>query len=250
MRMVKSLADALANLDLAKEIATAEPQKATAPRLLSGARGAVNGRDAFRAAPNRDEISSESRSPSQGRGGFEAYREHWQRQFCADRDLLPSAKVVLCVLWLYLNRETRTAWPSLRTLAKDTGMAPSSIDRLVRIAEKRGHLQITHGDSHSRTANTYTPILKQPEGLSDLDGTVPTPEARGLSRLDGTPCPIQTGQTVPHWGTEPLNEPLNEPLKEPKGEFEEEDASVARQANHEHSSRREPPSLCPKVGER
>jgi helix-turn-helix protein len=160
MRTVKSFAEALANLDLAKGIATAEPQKATAPRLLSGARGAVNGRDAFRAAPNRDEISSESRSPSQGCGGFEAYREHWQRQFCADRDLLPSAKVVLCVLCLYLNRETRTAWPSLRTLAKDTGMAPSSIDRLVRIAEKRGHLQITHGDSSQRVSNIYAPALK------------------------------------------------------------------------------------------
>jgi hypothetical protein len=231
---MRTLNDALANLDRAKEIAAAEPQKATAPRLLSGARGAVNGADANKAAFSK-EIFSESCLPSQGRGGFEAYREHWQRQFCADRDLLTSAKVVLFALCWYLNRETRTAWPSLRTLAKNVRMAKSSIERLVLIAEERGHLQIIHGDSHSRTANTYTPILKQPEGLS---------------RLGGTPCPIQTGQTVPHCGTEPLNEPLIEPLKESKGEFEEEDASVARQANHEHSSGREPLSLCPKVGER
>jgi hypothetical protein len=144
---MRTLKDALANLDRAKEIAAAEPQKATAPRLLSGARGAVNGRGAFGAALTRNEEFSESRLPSQGRGGFEAYREHWQRQFCADRDLLPSAKVVLCVLCLYLNRETRTAWPSLRTLAKNVRMAKSSIERLVLIAEERGHLQIIHGDA-------------------------------------------------------------------------------------------------------
>jgi Helix-turn-helix domain len=237
--VVKSLAEALANLDLAKELAAAEPQKATAPRLLSGARGAVNG--GSRAALSRKEEFSESSSPSQGRGGFEAYREHWQRQFCADRDLLPSAKVVLFALCWYLNRETRTAWPSLRTLAKNVGMAPSSIERLVRIAEERGHLQIAHGDSHSRTANTYTPTLKQPEALSDPGGTVPTLKLGELSDPDRTPCPIQTGQTVPHYGTEPLNEPPIEPLREARGEFEGGVASVARQANRERSSRREPP---------
>jgi Helix-turn-helix domain len=234
--VAKSFAEAIANLDLAKELAAAEPQKATAPRLLSGARGAVmNGSG----ASSRKEEFSESSSPSQGRGGFEAYREHWQRQFCTDPDLLPSAKVVLFALCWYLNRETRTAWPSLRTLAKNVGMAPSSIERLVRIAEERGHLQIAHGDSHSRTANTYTPILKQPEALSDLGRTVPPPSGLGLSDLGGTPCPIQTGQTVPHYRTEPLNEPPIEPLKEARGEFEEEVASVARQANREHSVGRE-----------
>jgi hypothetical protein len=128
--VAKSLADALANLDFAKKLAAAEPQKATAPRLLSGARGAVNGADANKAAFSK-ETFSESCSPSQGRGGFEACREYWQRQFCADRGLLPSAKVVLVAISWHLNRETRTAWPSLRSLAEYSGMATSSVERLV-----------------------------------------------------------------------------------------------------------------------
>jgi hypothetical protein len=238
VRTAKSLGDALANLDIARSMAaTGPPEKQPPPDCSVESWG----RQQAVTKIARNETFSESRSPSQGRGGFEAHREHWQRQFCADRDLLPSAKVVLFALCWYLNRETRTAWPSLRTLAKNVGMAPSSIERLVRIAEERGHLQIAHGDSHSRTANTYTPILKQPEALSDLDGTVPIPKLGELSDLDRTPCPIQTGQTVPHYGTEPLNEPPIEPLKEARGEFEEGVASAVRQANRERGAGREPP---------
>ena len=237
---MRSLADAIANLEVARQQAAADAQKETAPRLLSGAKGAgvegsaVDARSALR----RNGRSNESSLPRQAepKNGFEAFRERWQRQVCADPDLLPSARVVLCVLCLYLNRETRTAWPSLRKLAKDTGMSRSSVKRLVQAAEARGHLHIAYGNACA--PNVYTPVVK----VSHLDGTplrhplpvsVP-PRQDAVSHLDGTVCPAPSG-------TEPLTEPLKEPLKEQRGEFEEGAAAIARQANHERSSGRGPP---------
>jgi hypothetical protein len=231
---VRSLADALANLEVAQQQAATDAQKATAPRLLSGARGAGVERSAVdaRSALRRNERSTESSLPCQAeaKGVFEAFREQWQRQVCADRDLLPSARVVLCVLCLYLNRGTRTAWPSLRKLAKDTGMSRSSVNRLVKAAESRGHLHITCGNACA--PNVYSPVVKG----SHLDGTplphpLPvsvSPRQDAVSHPDGTVCPAPSG-------TEHLTEPLKEPLKEQRGNSRKEPLRQLGKSNHEQS---------------
>ena len=157
----KSFEEALANLVRAKEIAaTGPPQNATAPELHSGARGAeaaVNGMIA------RAEIPNESPPLSQERKGvFEADRERWLREILADRDLLLSTKVILFALSLYLNRETRTCWPSYGRLAKDTGLSPATALRAVRLAERRGYLRISGNydpQTRQRKANIYAPLF-------------------------------------------------------------------------------------------
>jgi Helix-turn-helix domain len=132
-----------------------------------------------------------------GRGGFESYREHWQRLVLADRGLLPTAKVILMALSLYVNRERRAAWPGMRLLAKNTGLSPSTVARSVQAAANRGHLRITSEDGH----NVYTPTL-----------TVSS-ERNGLSPPDET-CVYHPSET------EPLTEPPTEPLSR-RGEFDE-----------------------------
>jgi Helix-turn-helix domain len=173
---VKSLKDALAHLDLARQ---------------------------------QDASARESRlsSPSQyfEKGGFEAYREHWQRLVCADKGLLPSAKVVLFAVSWYLNRGTRTAWPSMRLLAKNTGMSPTTVSRSLQMAEDRGHIHIRYQRGSS---NNYAPAFKR---------SVP-PGGNGVYRPNET-------QVYRLSGTEPLKEPLKEPLRGRKGEFDEKGVS-------------------------
>ena len=92
---------------------------------------------------------------------FEQLREAWSKQVRADRKLPHAAKTVLWAMSAHLNRESFTAWPSHRTLDKETGMPRRSVQRAIRQAEQRGHIKIEQRyRSRGRQSHIYSPQLQ------------------------------------------------------------------------------------------
>jgi len=119
---------------------------------------------------------------------FEALKERWLKQIMADKELPCSAFPLCFVISTYMNRKKGgEAYPSLETLAKDTGMSRRWVIVLTKRLEERGHLEIKHNNKgRKNVSNRYRPRLHQG------------------SELAASP--------------EPLNEPLSEPLNKPKTE--------------------------------
>lgn len=96
----------------------------------------------------------------------------------------PRQKLVLVKLADSAN-DDGVCWPSLRTLARDTGMSKSAVERNAVELEKLGLLRIekrTRPDG-GHTSNLYH--LGPGQGVP--------PEEDGVSRSGGTGCPAQGG---------------------------------------------------------
>ena len=93
---------------------------------------------------------------------FYVLRDEWARQVRADRKLPHAAARVLWAIADHLNRNTFTAWPSTRTLDKETGMPRRSVLRALKDAERLGHVEIERGfrEHGHRAKNVYRPIIR------------------------------------------------------------------------------------------
>ena len=145
------------------------------------------------------------------KGGFEKFREAWIRQFCADRKLSTAAKTVLTILSLYLNRDTLTAWPSTRTLDKETGLSRNTVLKAIEDAAGREHVAVERGfrKGGHRAVNVYRPLL---HGTGN-GGSQTEPGWFTSVHQDGsTVCTTVVQSVEPEHLNEPLTEPLNEPV--------------------------------------
>lgn len=90
----------------------------------------------------------------------------------AYRALKPNAKVVYVALCDYAD-ETGTCWPSRRTVAKDTGLSLSSVDRSLRELVKAGVIekQTRIKDNGDNASNVYQIMIV----ATDEGGVTQTP---------------------------------------------------------------------------
>jgi DNA-binding MarR family transcriptional regulator len=145
------------------------------------------------------------------KGEFERFRETWSRQVLADKELDHRAARVASFLVWHLNRETRTCFPSLSTIAKgiriDRADASKDIDELVA----RGHLKKREYPRGRK--NEYLPVLwealeKRQQGVGKSPtpvGESPTPVLESRESLSSNSKGL-SGVTS---DIEPLTEPLN-----------------------------------------
>ena len=131
---------------------------------------------------------------------FERFREDWQRQLVADRNLLDSdLRVALAIGW-HLNRDKKGwAWPGMRTLAKLTSFSKKTVVLATGRLEAKGYLRIVRSrKGNRRVANHYLPTL-----VNAARQHAPGGDHVVYSRGD-------------HGGLlQGLPEPLTEPLKQP-----------------------------------
>lgn len=75
----------------------------------------------------------------------------------SDVDVSPTAKTVYRALLRYANRETWSCFPSIATLAKDTGLSKLTIIRHLTILEKEQLIIKIHRtrENNGNTSNMY-----------------------------------------------------------------------------------------------
>jgi hypothetical protein len=98
----------------------------------------------------------------QQRGAFQAAKEGWLK-VCASYPNLSAADLAAAIyLSTYFNSKTRTAWPSIATLASDTNRNRSTVSRSVKRLEILGLLIVVHGRGRKKS-NRYR------IGLGDME---------------------------------------------------------------------------------
>lgn len=72
-------------------------------------------------------------------------------------DISPTARTVYRALLRYANRETWSCFPSIATIAKDTGLSKRTIIRQIALLEKEGLLLKIHRtrENNGNTSNMY-----------------------------------------------------------------------------------------------
>jgi DNA replication protein DnaD len=110
------------------------------------------------------------------KGEFERYRETWSRQVLADTELSHRAARVASFLVWYINRTSRTAFPSRSEIAKGTGIDRDNVRKDINKLVARGHLQIRRPEKRGQR-NNYLPVLWDGGGVTITPGGVTiTPE--------------------------------------------------------------------------
>ena len=116
---------------------------------------------------------------------FEAFKSKWQEQLLADHGIRkPAAFKVGIALSLFINRTTRTAFPSQLTLQKRTGLSLRMVQYGLEELRERGHLQMSvlrgrkPRGRHDR--NEYRPLLK--------DAALNVQSVAHLEPIDATNC--------------------------------------------------------------
>lgn len=66
----------------------------------------------------------------------------------------PVDTLVLLVIAEYTSDETRVAWPSIKTLARRTRLHERSVQRSLRMLERRGLMSVTFGGQDHKGLNT------------------------------------------------------------------------------------------------
>ena len=79
---------------------------------------------------------------SNGSHAFETWRGKWLDCAVQNKGLQFSDKAIMIRLYRRLNRKTRVTYPSLRTLAKETGMSRSNADKCEKRIIKQGWLRV------------------------------------------------------------------------------------------------------------
>jgi biotin operon repressor len=98
---------------------------------------------------------------------FTADKLAWLEQVTAD-SCLSHVGARLCTLLAlrFLNRETRTAWPSQAVLMEVLGIGETTLKRVVKEVREAGHLEVIVSSGRGR-ANEYRPLLKVGKGSTD-----------------------------------------------------------------------------------
>jgi DNA-binding transcriptional regulator YhcF (GntR family) len=95
----------------------------------------------------------------------------WQAARAAlDIDMSPTCKFVYIVLALRAGQDRR-AWPSVATIAADTGLGRSTVRRALGQLRKAGHIGVVHRQGRSSLV-TVTPLAASTVPLSERDPTV------------------------------------------------------------------------------
>ena len=77
--------------------------------------------------------------------------------------LSSNTKLVLLMLSLYMNHITTAAWPSMTTLASDTGLSKRSVQRALQEARDTGFLVKTERftETKGQTSNLYSACIPE-----------------------------------------------------------------------------------------
>jgi len=93
---------------------------------------------------------------------LERFREDWLRGLILHRGIKGSTLRVAIVIAYHINRQTRLAFPGVRTIRKLTGLSLSSISGAVNWLAANRYLQIQRGRTRNAT-NRYIPMLGKAE---------------------------------------------------------------------------------------
>lgn len=100
----------------------------------------------------------------------------WQRLVLAESTLSHTASRIATRLSLYINSATACAWPSLRTLARDSSTSYSSVKRAIKDLVGLGLLQVEPGDAqHTNRYRALLPVTAPTSPTSAAALTPPTP---------------------------------------------------------------------------
>jgi hypothetical protein len=141
---------------------------------------------------NEHPLNEDRQQCRQVKGAFERWRETWLKAVLANRTLPAGAKVVATTISLHLNRDTRAAWPSIRTLNKESGLSSTAVQNGIKALERHGHLTIERKfkpETRRHAVNVYRPV----------------------GGASGTPCNRLRHMVCHPGSTEPLTDSLNEP---------------------------------------
>lgn len=116
------------------------------------------------------------------------------RTAIAKSDLPPTVRLVAFALSLYMNELGGSAWPSISTLAADSGLSTRSVMRGVRTLEKEKYLtcERQHGVSTRYRASvpTQLDLLRIPPEGDSLTGVTESPVSEWHPTSDtGSPNP-------------------------------------------------------------
>ncbi|MER9411450.1 helix-turn-helix domain-containing protein [Mesorhizobium sp. M0589] len=100
--------------------------------------------------------------------GFAKFRWNWIRQVLYDHELSSTAvRIALCLAMEFLNRKSRTAWPSQMTLATLLRCSVKTVENAIASLGERGHLTVTRRGKG--VTNSYDFALHDPTKASDQD---------------------------------------------------------------------------------
>jgi hypothetical protein len=143
--------------------------------------------------------------------------------WAVNHELPAMQKIVLMVMANRFNEKSNTCWPSLESIAKESGMDKRSVIRQIGKLENIGLIRVvkTRGNNGMNVANRYLLML-------DVQGGLKTGEASKLGSdresLGSDRESLGSDRESPGVVTEShpklLDETINEPIKEPK-EIEE-----------------------------
>lgn len=88
----------------------------------------------------------------------------WVHRWRESSDLKPSVRLVLAMLQQYMNIGTGKCCPSYKTLARDTGLSPRQVMRLMKEAEDAGWIVICKGGGQrgpSGWTNLYKAVIPE-----------------------------------------------------------------------------------------
>ncbi|AZG75990.1 hypothetical protein [Methylocystis rosea] len=142
---------------------------------------------------------------------FAALKFRWLESIAANHQLSASACRLAIDLSRRFNSETRTTFVGIDTLAKDTGLSPSSVKGLLAALVTHGHLSKKSGGVGRGAANEYSPIDPQKKGASSL---TPFP-TKGASSL--TPFPTKGASSLTPFPTKGASSLT--PFSDERGQF-------------------------------
>ena len=128
----------------------------------------------------------------------------WVKQILAHPDLLPTTKNIGVAISVYMNADSRQAWPSHRMLAEMCSVTERTSYRAIQELEAAGFLSISRKANCANRYEMRKPPLTGPERVRDtpsLTEMSPTPDSRVTYPLT-------------RMSPEPLTEPSIEPFIE------------------------------------
>jgi hypothetical protein len=90
---------------------------------------------------------------------LEKFREDWLRSLVLHRGIKGSTLRVAIVIAYHINRQTRLAFPGVRTIRKLTGLSLSTISAAINWLAANRYIQIQRGRTRNAT-NRYMPLGK------------------------------------------------------------------------------------------
>src|SRR5262249_44765629 len=156
-------------------------------------------------------------------------RDYWLRCVLADRDLSQRAKVVANALYFYFNCEEFAkdgglwAWPSIRSLDKQTGQSKNTVKAALGDLEAAGYLKPNRRyDPQRRRYKSHLYEALTPLKVHKL--THPRPDASPRVGQTGGTDSMNENRAPGSLASPPLGGALRSPGEGSKGEFEGEHA--------------------------